>query len=90
MAICLQLSYYACKQISVLIARFTSCFHELAITEIELMNYGCGYSRVFFGKTALIIHDFKVTITFGLVPANLSSIFHSTSRKALTHKHLSS
>ena len=73
-----------------LIAGFTSCFHELAITEIKPMSYGFGCLGVFSNKIALIIHDFSAAITFGPAPTNLSSEFHFASRKALTHKHLSS
>ena len=73
-----------------LIARFTSCCHELAITESEQMSYDCGCLRVFFSKIALIIHDFSAAIAFGPAPANSSSEFHFASRKAFTHKRLSS
>ena len=54
------------------------------------MSYGCGCLRVFSDKIALIIHDFSVAIAFGPAPANLSSEFHFASRKAFTHKRLSS
>ena len=73
-----------------LIAEFTSCYHELAITEIKLMSCGCDCSGVFSDKIALIIHEFNAAIAFDPAPANLSFEFHSTFRKALTHRHLSS
>ena len=88
-AVCLQMSHYACR-ISVLIDRFTSCYHELAITEIKLMSYGSGCLGVFSNKIALIVHDFSAAITFSPAPVSLSFEFRSAFRKALTHKHLSS